>query len=128
MVRVGSSMSGSMSICSRLRETAQDDQDQGHHGGENRAPTLKRGRFIGRPPRCDRSPVFLAGNRDRRAVVHQLLPEGDHPTGQPLAFHLHPVAFADAHLHLAPGTDCPSSLTMKTPVRSLRRSGPVPAR
>jgi hypothetical protein len=47
--------------------------------------------------------VLLGRNHDWGAVVDQLLPQGYDPAGQPLAFHLHPVAFANAHFYLAPG-------------------------
>ncbi len=71
--------------------------------------TLNLGRFIGGPPFRWRTAGLsgAAGIVIGGAVVYQLLAEGDDPAGQPLAFHLNPVAVADAHFYFAPGDRSP---------------------
>ena len=72
MVRVGSSMSGSMSICSRLRETApRMTRIRVTMVVKIGRWTLKPGRFIEMPSSSRTGSAFalLLGNRDGRAVL-----------------------------------------------------------
>jgi hypothetical protein len=103
-VRVGSSMLGSMSICSRLSETAP------RMTRIRVTMVVKIGRFDAETgkvhgvhlfPVCG-SVILLGGYDDGGAVVQQLLSQGDHPAGQPLRFHLDPAALADSHCNAAP--------------------------